>query len=110
MLMKDDVGLSQIWLASPVNDKLQQLTFGHRPIASAFTFRSDGRCIACVIGDAVCEVNVFNGSVTALTEPMDHIRAEACVYSPDGRRVAFTRTQPIEGLRFNQICVCETTI
>lgn len=109
-LMKDDAGLTQLWLVSPAGGPPRQLTSGRRRIASAFTFRPDGRCIACVIGDEVCEVNVVTGETTAITEPTNGLRPEACVYSPDGRQVAFARTMPIDGGSCNQVFVTRTQL
>lgn len=108
-LMKDDVGVTQLWSVSPLGGPPRQLTSG-RSIASAFTFRPDGRCIACVIGDEVCEVDVVTGHVTALTEPCDDLRPEACVYSPNGRHIAFAKTMPIDGGAHNQIFVTRTQL
>lgn len=102
-LIHDDVGVPQLWLVSPLGGPPRPLTVGNRRIASAFTFRADGRCLACVIGDEVCEVDVTTGRVTALTEPVGGLRPEACVYSPDGRRIAFAKTVAIDGGAYNQI-------
>ncbi len=109
-LMRDDTGVSQLWLISPLGGEPRQLTHGSQPIASAFSFRSDGRGVACVIGDAVCEVDTHSGAVTKLTSSLTSLRPEACVYSPDGSQVAFLRSLPVEGSPFNHIFVAKTRI
>lgn len=95
-LMKDDAGLNQLWLIDPMGESLSQLTRGDSPVESAFTFRPDGQAIACVIGGQVAEVNTTTGEVTALTappgtSPHSSPDAQAVVYSPDGRTIAFQR-------------------
>jgi hypothetical protein len=110
-LMLDDDGITQLWLVSPLGGEPRQLTHGKQEVASAFSFRSDGQYIACVIGESVCEVNVTTGAVSALTAtdfPMGLLRPEACVYSPDGSRVAYVRSVASDGQEFNQIFVTET--
>ncbi len=110
VLMKDDGGVTQLWLASPIDCKPRQLTFSDQPIASAFTFRPDGRRIACVIGDRVCEVDVVTGAIDRRTPSCVSVREEACVYSPDGRRIAFAATVQIGGHAFNQIFIAPSSL
>ncbi|TWU42125.1 DUF3748 domain-containing protein [Novipirellula artificiosorum] len=112
-LMKDDLGKNQLWLVDPCGESLCQLTDGDQPVQSAFTFRNDGRAIACVIGDRVCEVDVESGGVVPLTreptKPTDSPpRGEAVVYSPDGRDIAFVRAiETADGIR-NHIFLVST--
>jgi len=105
-LMRDDAGLAQLWTVSPNGGPSRQITMGHESISSAFTWRSDGSSLACVIGQCVCIVDAINGSMTRLTEPCspeEAPRPEACVFSPDGRHVAFVRRVAHE----NQIFICD---
>ena len=97
-LMHDDAGLVQLWLATPT---LRQLTRGVG-IASAFTWEGDR--IAFVMGGSACLADAESGAIRRLTERSDPApRPEACVLSPDGRRVAFVR--PVDGV--NQVFVAD---
>lgn len=95
-LLKDDAGRNQLWTIDPIGESLRQLTVGDEAVESAFTFRADGKMIACVIGGRVCEVDVDSGIVTTLTPVSSGPHAskpdaQAVVYSPDGRSIAFQR-------------------
>ncbi|EMI21568.1 hypothetical protein RMSM_01506 [Rhodopirellula maiorica SM1] len=93
-LMRDDAGRIQLWLASPTEPDIRQLTDNDFSVESAFTFRSDGLAIACVAGGRVCEVDILDGKTTPLTSPADPAtapRPEAVVYSPNGKQVAYMR-------------------
>ncbi|MFA6960760.1 MAG: DUF3748 domain-containing protein [Opitutaceae bacterium] len=95
-LMRDKAGVVQCWLVSPLGGAPRQLThIAERPgIASAFTWSPDGITLAAVVDDRVCLIDASNGQIRALTPP--HIKTEApldlaCVFSPDGRSIAFQR-------------------
>jgi hypothetical protein len=54
--------------------------------------------------------DVLTSETTRLTQRSDDAtapRPEACVFSPDGRRIAFIRRLPTGGGFANQICVVE---
>ncbi|WP_404306206.1 DUF3748 domain-containing protein [Neorhodopirellula lusitana] len=111
-LMRDDHGVSQLWRVSPRGTDLRQLTTGDLPIASAFSFRCDGAMIACVIGERVCEVDVQTGEVVALTLSDDSGSPPlelACVYSPDGKSIAYLRRLRSAIGEANQVFVCSTS-
>jgi hypothetical protein len=112
-LMRDDRGTTQLWLISPNGGKTRQLTHNLFSIQSAFTWRADGRAIACVAGGSVCEVDASTGRTTRLT-PVDHSAGDplpiACVYSPDGRQIAFVRRVSSEDGEFNQIFTVSSAI
>ncbi len=102
-LRPDAAGVVQLWTVTPTGRSVP-VTTGSLSVDSCFTWHPDGERVACVIGGRVCLVNATVGSVTALTEPCEHPpRPEACVISPDGKRVAFVRHRP-DG---NQICVVD---
>ena len=96
-LRRDEAGVTQLWLVSPRCDApARQLTrLTQAPgIGSAFTWSPDGRALAAVINDQVCLIDAHDGSFLSLTEarstdekPLDL----ACVFSPDGRFIAFHR-------------------
>jgi hypothetical protein len=61
--------------------------------------------LACVIDGSVCLVDARDGEISRLTahsgEPAP--RPEACVFSPDGRRVAYVRRVGSPAGEFNQL-------
>jgi hypothetical protein len=107
-LMKDDFGVAQLWTVSPNGGAPAQLTRNTHDIASAFTWSPDGRAIAHVMDKSVCLTDAATGETTRLTPPGDDAsapRPEACVFSPDGTRIAFVRREKSGGGLVNQICV-----
>ncbi|GAA5511007.1 hypothetical protein Rcae01_06520 [Novipirellula caenicola] len=112
-LMRDDAGRTQLWLASPTESTIRQLTHNDFSIESAFSFRCDGNAIACVAGGCVCEVDIATGTTTPLTPPADAtnaLRPEAVVYSPDGTQVAYLRRDDSVDGTPNQIFVAKTQL
>lgn len=106
-LRSDRNGVVQLWTVSPGGGDAVQVTAGRQAVESAFTWHQDGERVACVIGGRVCAVNATTGRVHPLTAPgaADVApRPEACVFSPDGSRVAFVRRLPHGGRSYNQIC------
>jgi Tol biopolymer transport system component len=101
-LMADDAGITQLWLVSPSTGALRQLTRHAFPIASAFTWHPDGSRIAAIADGSVVTIDTETGKTHRLTKrTSDAPLALACVFSPDGKQVAFLRH--IAGS--NQICV-----
>ncbi|QDU90940.1 translocation protein TolB [Pirellulimonas nuda] len=110
-LMRDRSSVEQLWLISPNGGEPTQLTHNAFPIESAFTWRADGGAIACVAGGSVCEVDTTTGETTRLTGPRESAgppRPEACVYSPDGRRIAYVREVANGAGVANQVFVATT--
>jgi hypothetical protein len=107
-LMKDDAGTVQLWTVPPTGGEPRQVTrYGSR-IDSAFSWSPDGRWIAHVMDDIVCMTDVANGCTARLTPRASDAtapRPEACVFSPDGRRIAYVLRVPGGGAEYNQICV-----
>jgi len=107
-LMKDDAGLVQLWTVSPNGGAPKQLTHNAHDIASTFTWSPDGRSIAHVMDNSVCVTHTSTGQTTRLTprsEDTTAPRPEACVFSPDGKQIAFVRREEGAGGEANQICV-----
>jgi hypothetical protein len=106
-LMKDDDGRAQLWTISPNGGQPMQLTHNERPIASAFSWSPEGRWIAHVMDNSVCLTELDTGKTSRLTPRSSDAlapRPEACVVSPDGKRIAFVRLIPgADGRAFNQI-------
>jgi Tol biopolymer transport system component len=110
VLMRDDAGVVQLFTVSPEGGDLRQVTRGAAGIETAFTWSPDGRSIACGIDGSIGLVNVETGELTRLTPPVHDDsapRPEACVISPDGRRIAYARCVPAAEGVFNQIFVVD---
>ncbi len=109
-LMKDEAGVAQFWTISPTGGSPRQITRNSWPVASAFTWSPDGRQIAHVMDNSVCITDVTTGQtrrLTARTDDGSAPRAEACVFSPDGKKIAFMCRLPSPREFANQICVVE---
>jgi Tol biopolymer transport system component len=109
--MKDDRGDAQLWTVSPNGGAPQQLTRNPWPIASAFSWSPNGRFLAHVMDNSVCLTEACSGHTTRLTARCDDAtapRPEACVFSPDGRRIAYIRRAPSPDRPSNQIFVVTT--
>jgi hypothetical protein len=107
-LMKDDAGVVQIWTISPNGGSPRQVTTNRWPVASTYTWSLDGRHIAHAMDNSVCVTTVASGETKRLTPRTDDStgpRSEACVFSPDGKRIAFMRRLPSPQRPANQICV-----
>ncbi len=111
-LMKDDRGDAQLHTVSPRGGEISQVTRVSGGVASAFTWTPDGRRLAFHAGGQVCVVEVASGRTLALTRRRDDAaegpRPEACVMSPDGKRVAYVRrVRSGSGGVHNQVFVVE---
>lgn len=107
-LMKDDAGVVQMWTVSPNGGEVMQLTRNRHSIASAFTWSPDGRLIAHAMDNSVCITDAATGATRRLIPRCDDAtapRPEACVFSPDGRRVAYVRRVPSPVEPANQVFV-----
>jgi hypothetical protein len=109
-LARDDEGVVQIFTVAPAGGPPGQLTRGPWDIASGFSWSPDGRWIACVVDGSVCLVDAA-GQLRRLTPPgrgESAPRPEACVFSPDGTRIACVRRVPDAfGQLHNQIFVVD---
>jgi Tol biopolymer transport system component len=104
--MKDDAGIVQLWVVSPNGGPLRQVTRNPWNIASTFTWSPDGRQLAHVMDNSVCATDIASGKTHRLTRRTDDATAplaEACVFSPDGRRLAYLRPVAESGRLSNQI-------
>ena len=107
-LMKDDKGIVQLWSVSPNGGPSEQATRNPWGIASAFTWSHDGRQVAHIMDNSVCVTEVVSGSTHRLTPRTDDLaapRPEACVFSPDGKKLAYMRRVTESGHAANQIFV-----
>ncbi len=93
-LMRDEAGIVQLFTVSPNGGRLAQVTRDEWSVASSFGWSPDGQRIAYVADSSVFVVDVASGASMRLTDRMlaAPLRPEACVFSPDGRRIAFMRS------------------
>ena len=93
-LMRDEVGIVQLFTVSPNGGRPVQVTRDEWHVASSFSWSPDGRRIAYVADSSVFVVDVTSGASARLTDRKIPAppRAEACVFSHDGRRIAFMRS------------------
>ncbi len=111
-LRKDPAGVVQFWTVSPNGGDPVQVTKNPHPVASCFTWHPDGKRVAFVMDNSVCVTDVTSGETKCLTARTDDAtapRPEACVFSPDGLRLAFVRHLSDGDKACNQICVVEVT-
>jgi Protein of unknown function (DUF3748)/Dipeptidyl peptidase IV (DPP IV) N-terminal region len=93
-LMRDDLGIVQLFTVSPAGGEPVQVTRDEWHVASSFSWSPDGRRIAYVADSSVFVVDVASGASMRLTDRTFAAppRPEACVFSPDGRRITFMRS------------------
>ncbi len=109
-IMRDEAGVAQLWTISPNGGEPRQLTRNPEDVASTFSWSPDGRRIAHVMDGSICVTDAQNGKTRRLTpkapagqEPQPY----ACVFSPDGDRIAYTRPDSYSEGRYAQIWVTE---
>ena len=110
--MRDDAGVVQLWSVSPNGGPPRQITRDAWDVASTFTWNKDGTAIAYIADGSVTTVNAATGESRRLTEQpaADQAapRPEACVFSPDGRQIAFVRpVRSSDGSTWNQVFVVD---
>jgi hypothetical protein len=107
-LMKDDAGIVQFWTVSPNGGPPVQVTRNPWSVASAFTWSPDGRRLAYAMDNSICMTEVATGRTERLTLRTDDTtapRSEACVFSPDGTKLAYLRRVAESSGANNQIFV-----
>ena len=92
--MRDDRGVVQLFTVSPTGGEPEQVTRDEWPVASSFSWSPDGRQIAYVADGSILVVDTVSGTSTRLTDRDVACppRPEACVFSPNGRRITFMRS------------------
>lgn len=91
-LMQDNDGVVQLWTVSPNGGEPQQISHAVTGIQSAFSWSPDGRSLALVCDNSVMQLDVESAEMHRLTERTEMAPcADAVVFSPDGKKVAFMR-------------------
>ena len=108
-LMKDDSGVVQMWTVAPTGGAPVQITFNHHDISSAFSWASNGRYVSHSMDESICVSDIVGKTTTRLTnrDPSRPIRPEACVFSPDGKQIAYIRRITSENATWNQVFVVD---
>ncbi|MEQ4924529.1 DUF3748 domain-containing protein [Proteus hauseri] len=97
-LMKDDNGVVQLYTVSPSTKEIKQVTSQAWDIQSAFTWNNNGQYLTFICDNSVMLCNAKTGELTRLTKKTEQApSADAVVFSPDSKQVAFMRD--IEGFR-----------
>jgi hypothetical protein len=109
-LMRYDAGVAQLWTVSPNGGEPTQVTHNPHGVASAFTWSPDGRLVAHAMDNSVCVTDAATGETRRLTPRSPDADAPlplACVFSPDGSRIAYLRrvAHAADGRRYNQVFV-----
>lgn len=106
-LMKDDRGIVQFWLVSPVSGAMEQITQSAWDIKSAFSWDSQGRYVAFICDNSVMLCEIPGGKLIRLTGRSDMPPlGDAVVISPDDSNIAYLRN--IDG--YQQIFIVATGI
>jgi len=100
---------AQIWTVSPLGGEPRQITHDSWGVASAFSWSRDGQFLSYIADNSVFIVEAKTGESTRLTTTSSDEMAPlsfSCVFSPDGKRIAYMRPVLGEnGKRWNQIFV-----
>ena len=110
-LMRDDNGQAQLWTISPTGGAPRQITRAPIDIASAYSWHPDGRHVAALADGSVWLIDTTSGETRRLTAAASEEfwpRGEACVFSPDGCRIAYVQPVRRGGATYNQIFVVAT--
>jgi len=104
-LMRDDNGIVQLWLISPQGGEPRQLTRCDTDIQSAFNWHPSGKWLGFVLQNRIACCDAQTGEIEFLTTSHGNPpSADAIVFSPDGRQVAWM--EDVDG--FRQLWVTET--
>ncbi|HAT7593979.1 DUF3748 domain-containing protein [Citrobacter werkmanii] len=104
-LMRDNHGVVQLWLISPQGGEPRQLTCCATGIQSAFNWHPSGKWLGFVLENRIACCDAQTGEIDFLTDRHGNPpSADAVVFSPDGRRVAWM--EDVEG--FRQLWMTET--
>jgi hypothetical protein len=109
-LMRDEVGVVQLWTISPNGGEPRQVTDHSFDVASTFTWHPDGKRVAYIGDGSVWLTDVESTAserLTASVKGESSPRPEACVISPDGNAIAYVRRISQNNSINNQVFVVE---
>ena len=107
-LMKDDTGVVQLHTITPLGGPIHQVTHNAWSIASAFSWARTGQSIAHVMDNSIFITDLKTGRsqrVTPRNSDADAPLPQACVFSPDDKKIAFVRSVKGESGARNQIFI-----
>ena len=109
-LRRDGDGIVQLHGVRPSDGQTRRITRNASDIESAFTVSPCGRWVAHGWRGGPAVTDLETGETTAIADGESHefpMRPEACVWSPDGHKIAYVR--PVRGEHgiWNQIFVSE---
>ncbi len=93
-LMRDDNGIVQVWTIPSNGGAPRQITRDIWDVASAFTWNFNGKFIAYVADNSIFIVDATNGKSSRVTPRVAKENAPlplACVFAPDGKRIAYLK-------------------
>ena len=112
-LKRDSTGQVQLWTISPNGGEERQVTFLPFEVTSAFSWHPDGSHVAFVADGSVFIAAIDTGKAKRLTAKVEnemHPRSEACIFSPNGRSIAYVKPVEKSGAIHNQVFVVNATI
>lgn len=107
-LMRDDAGVVQLWVISPQGGSPRQVTHHAFDVASMFSWHPDGNHVTYVADGSIWVTAVDTGESTQVTSANAALappRPESCVFSPDGRAIAYVRPVADDVGTHNQVFV-----
>jgi Tol biopolymer transport system component len=110
-LMRDDNSNAQLWTLSLEGGAPHQVTHFPFDINSAFSWHPDGEHIAVIADGSVWTINTNNSETRQLTVAIkDELapRGEACIFSPNGKHIAYVQPVSRGHATYNQIFVVES--
>ena len=99
-LMLDDASRPQLWSVGPGTGDLRPISRHPWGVTSAFSWNPNGTHLAHVMDNSVFLTEVATGRAARLTGRQNDAMAplpQACVFSPDGRWLAYTRRTDAAG-------------
>lgn len=107
-IAKDEHGVDQVVLASPLSGNPEVLTSFETPVQSDVRWHPNGTHVAFVCGDSVLVANAESGAYHRLTKPSQE-SPFALVWSRNGKVIAFNRLVPDgpSGQSFEQVFIVD---
>jgi hypothetical protein len=109
-LMRDDHSHVQLWTIASAGGAPRQVTQLLPNISSAFSWHPNGENVAAIADGMVWVVNTTTEIACRLTPAPEKNfwpRAEACIFSPDGKHIAYVQPVNRGDATYNQIFVVQ---